>query len=159
MIAVENVIAVAAPPSKVWRLLTDFAHYRDWHPFIRLIGEVKAGAEINYEYTSVMRTRRKRYSPATITRFERNAALEWTMGIRHLFQHVESYELTAHPLGTRLRHRIEYRGFVSILFRGSPSDAAHARICEADSVLRSRFAGKKPSAGKPKAGGGTRPRR
>lgn len=159
MIAVENEIAVAGAPAKVWRILTDFPGYRNWHPFIRLTGEAKTGAEIDYEYTSDLRTRRKRHSPGTITRLERNVAFEWTMGIRHFFQQVERYELSPHPLGTRLRHSVEFRGLVGFLFRGRPSRASHARMCEADDALRTLLAGKKPSSAKPPARTGKRHRR
>lgn len=159
MIAVENEIAVAAPPAKVWRILTDFPRYRNWHPFIRLTGEAKAGAAIDYEYTSDLRTRRKRHSPGKITRFERNVAFEWTMGVRPFFEQVERYELAPHPLGTRLRHRVEFRGVVAFLFRGRPSRATHARMCEADDALRTLLAGKRPAPAKPPARSARRQRR
>ena len=159
MIAVENEIAVAAPPAKVWRILTDFPGYKTWHPFIRLRGEAKSRAEIDYEYTSDLRTRRKRHSPGKITRLERNVAFEWTMGIRRFFEQVERYELEPHPLGTRLRHRVEYRGMVAFIFRGSPSRATHARMCEADDGLRTLVAGKKGSLARPMPRGPRRQRR
>lgn len=142
MIAIDNEIAVAAPPSKVWQLLADLPRYRSWHPFIRLTGKAELGAELDYEYTSILRTKRVRHSPARITRFEPGQALEWTMGIGSFFVQVERYELARHPLGTRLRHCVEYRGLVSILFRGASSSAAHARMCEADDAIRTHLAGK-----------------
>lgn len=151
MISVENEIAVHAPPSRVWRALADFPRYRDLHPFIRLIGEARDGAAIEYEYTSVLRTRRKRPTPATITRFEKDVALEWRVGIRRVFEHVEGYDLARHPMGTRLKHRIEYRGafaFAFLLARAA-TKAAHARICAADDALRSHLAGKKPRTAVP----------
>lgn len=150
MTRVENEIAVKAAPSEVWRLLTDFPRYRDWHPFIRLTGEAKLGSAIDYEYTSVLRTKRARHSPAIVTRFEPGVAFEWTMGIRPMFEQVETYELASHPLGTRLRHRIEYRGVVAFLFKGAASRAANARMCEADDALRS-FLGKKARKVQPPA--------
>ncbi len=119
----------------------------------------KAGAEIDYEYTSDLRTRRKRHSPGKITRLERNVAFEWAMGIRHFFEQVERYELAPHPLGTRLHHRVEFRGMVGFLFRGRPSRASHARMCEADDALRTLLAGKKPSPAKPPARNGRKQRR
>ncbi len=137
MTRVENEIAVQASPAEVWRLLTDFPRYRDWHPFIRLAGEAKLGGPIVYEYTSVLKTKRARHSPAIISQFEPGAAFEWTMGIRRFFEQVETYELAPHPLGAQIRHRIEYRGMVGFLFKGAASRAAHARICEADDALRS----------------------
>ncbi len=145
MSGVENDTLVEAPPARVWRLLTDFAHYRDWHPFNRITGEARQGAAIDYQYTSTLVTKRARHSPATISRLEPNAVLEWETGIRHVFQHIESYELTPDPKGTRLRHRIEYRGALAWLMRGRPSKQAHARICETDAALRSYLTQKKPS--------------
>lgn len=154
----ENEIAVHAQPSKVWRLLTAFPHYRDWHPCIRLAGEARDGAAIEYEYTSVLRTRRARPTPATITRFERDIAFKWRVGIRRIFEHVERYELAQHPLGTGLRHSIQYRGACAFLLLRAARAAAHARISQADDALRSHLAGQKPRnaacpADRPRRGG------
>ena len=40
-------IDIAAPPERVWAVLTDFAAYHEWNPFITSIrGEVAVGAEL-----------------------------------------------------------------------------------------------------------------
>ena len=47
MSRIETEIEIATAPREVWRVLTDFAHYRDWNPFIDAIeGEPRLGAKI-----------------------------------------------------------------------------------------------------------------
>jgi len=41
-------IAIQAGPERVWEVLTDFASYPDWNPFIpRISGPVEAGARLD----------------------------------------------------------------------------------------------------------------
>jgi uncharacterized protein YndB with AHSA1/START domain len=40
-------IDIAAPPARVWEVLTDFARYHEWNPFITSIsGELVVGEEL-----------------------------------------------------------------------------------------------------------------
>ena len=40
-------IDIAAPASAVWAILTDFASYSEWNPFVRLIkGDLQEGAKL-----------------------------------------------------------------------------------------------------------------
>jgi len=41
-------IAIAAPPKRVWRILTDFVAYPEWNPFITFVsGLPEAGSTLN----------------------------------------------------------------------------------------------------------------
>jgi hypothetical protein len=47
MRTISHSLAIAAPAATVWRVLTDFAAYPEWNPFIREIsGELREGARL-----------------------------------------------------------------------------------------------------------------
>ena len=47
MNTLRHTVTVAAPAETVWRVLTDFAAYPEWNPFIREIaGELEEGARL-----------------------------------------------------------------------------------------------------------------
>jgi hypothetical protein len=45
---IHTEIEINAPAEKVWQVLTDFAAYPEWNPFVRLVeGEVRVGARLH----------------------------------------------------------------------------------------------------------------
>ncbi len=57
-------------------MLTDFAHFRDWNPFIReIIGTVSEGSKLEISITTSSRKNRT-YKP-TLTKIEPNRELRW----------------------------------------------------------------------------------
>jgi hypothetical protein len=45
---IHTEIEINAPAGKVWRVLTDFAAYPEWNPFVRRVdGEVSVGARLD----------------------------------------------------------------------------------------------------------------
>ena len=44
---IKTEIEINASAEKVWQVLTDFAHFHDWNPFIReIIGTVSEGSKL-----------------------------------------------------------------------------------------------------------------
>lgn len=73
---ISTEIEIKAPAEKVWKVLTDFAHFRDWNPFIREInGNAVVGSKLEVRiFTSSGKNRT--YKP-TVTKVEPNHELRW----------------------------------------------------------------------------------
>jgi hypothetical protein len=69
-------ISVNADSMHVWNVLTDFAKYEQWNPFIhRIVGEPKEGSKIRIQ----LRTpggKNRQYEPV-ITKLDRGRELRW----------------------------------------------------------------------------------
>jgi len=47
MTELRTEISITAPPDRIWHLLTDFASFPQWNPFIRRAsGELREGAQL-----------------------------------------------------------------------------------------------------------------
>jgi hypothetical protein len=109
----DTVIDIAAPPAAVWRVLTDFAGYAAWNPFIRQAeGQARAGARLS---ATMHPTGRKpmTFRPV-ITRADTGVALVWRgrLPIPGLFGGEHAFLLAATATGTRLDHSESFRGLL-----------------------------------------------
>jgi hypothetical protein len=88
----NNEIEIRASAEQVWRLLTDFARFPQWNPFIhRASGEPKAGArlEVTLQPSGASRTT----SRPTVLKAEPNRELRWIerslipglLNVEHIF--------------------------------------------------------------------------
>ena len=69
-------IEIQAPDERVWQLLTDFASFPQWNPFIRSAkGEVKAGARLEV-HIQPSGARGMTFKPKVL-RAEPNRELRW----------------------------------------------------------------------------------
>ena len=76
MKAIHSVIEINASAEKVWRVLTDFAAYPKWNPFVRIVeGEVSVGARLQV-YIEPSSGNGMLFSP-TILVHEPNRELRW----------------------------------------------------------------------------------
>jgi hypothetical protein len=73
---IKTEIEINASAEKVWQVLTDFAHFPDWNPFIReIIGTVVEGSKLEIRI-STSSGKNRTYRP-TITKIEPNHELRW----------------------------------------------------------------------------------
>jgi hypothetical protein len=109
----DTAIEIAAAPAAVWRVLTDFAAYAAWNPFIRHVeGEARPGTRL----TATMHPAGRR--PMTFRPFilsaEEDVALIWrgSLPIPGLFDGEHAFLLTSTGTGARLHHSEAFRGLL-----------------------------------------------
>jgi hypothetical protein len=112
---------IAAAPEKVWAILTDFARYSEWNPFITSAqGEPSEGARLKVRIEPPGGTAMT-FRPR-LTRVRRGKELRWLghVFIPGLFDGEHIFEIEPRgDGGVRLRQRERFRGIlVPLLWRG-----------------------------------------
>jgi hypothetical protein len=73
---VRSEIEISSFPENVWRILTDFASYDQWNPFInKIVGLPREGDKIEI-YLETPGGKKRKYSPR-ITKIEEGRELRW----------------------------------------------------------------------------------
>ncbi len=107
-------IEIHAPAERVWRLLTDFAYFPQWNPFIRRIsGDVRVGARLE-AFLQPLGTRGVTFHPVVLN-VEQNRELRWIGGLwmPKLFDGEHSFTLA--PRGADSVHFVQQETFTGIL--------------------------------------------
>ena len=113
MQSITTEIDIAASPGTVWGILTDFASYGEWNPFITAIeGSPAVGERI----AAVMRLpggKPMAFKPR-LTAVEPGRLLQWlgSLGVKGLFDGRHSFRLTAVDAGIRVEHSEEFKGIL-----------------------------------------------
>ncbi|MCU6453348.1 SRPBCC domain-containing protein [Sphingomonas sp. A2-49] len=115
MFEVDSSLALPVPVGRVWRVLSDFNHYRDWHPFVTLKGEATLGSVLELEHKTRIRSLPPIAAQAKVTRFEPNASIAWKIGLGGLVGVEEGFELQKTEHGTEVKHRMRCSGIVALL--------------------------------------------
>jgi hypothetical protein len=130
-------IVIAAPPSRVWDVLTDFASYPDWNPLVgSLEGEPVVGRRVAVHVIPLGRHHRPR-----ITAFEPPHRLAWTgwEALPFLLSSTHYFRLEPTPEGhTRLDHGERFRGLAAPLLGRRLLDRMHQAFIHHDLVLKQR---------------------
>ncbi len=119
MRAVETGIDIAAPPWRVWLVLTDFAAYPAWNPFLtRVEGRPEQGARLRVRVQPPGRSALT-LAPRVVA-LETGRALRWRS--RLLFarglldgEHAVELERLAAGRANRLRHAARFTGLLAPL--------------------------------------------
>lgn len=106
-------VQIDAPPEKVWAVLTDFARYPEWNPFIqRVEGELREGKKLSILLTPPDGSE-WRIAPVVL-RADAPHELRWRgkLWISGLFDGEHYFVLEAHDGGTRLVHAENFSGLL-----------------------------------------------
>ncbi len=122
MPAIETGIDIAAPPWRVWRLLTDFDAYPAWNPFLtRVEGRPEPGARLRVRVEAPGRGRRSALvlTPRVVA-LEMGRTLRWRgrlLSVPGLLDAEHGFELDwlAGGDATRLRHAARFSGLLAPL--------------------------------------------
>ena len=138
---IDTQVFVAAPPSAVWRVLTDFAAYEQWNPLIpRLEGRAEPGAKLRE--TIRVPGRKPGVLTSTITALEPEKELRWVGGLPiGLFRGEHTQTLAPRDGGTLVRNREVYSGPFARLAGRRFYEAVEQGFNEANAALKRRVEG------------------
>jgi hypothetical protein len=130
---------IAADRDTVWSVLTDFASYPEWNPFVR---EVSGDRGVGSRLRVVLQLpgRRPATVRPTITRWEPGRALEWLgrTGIPGVFDGRHRFTLDAVAGGTRFEHAERFSGLLAGLLLRFIGDATREAFEAMNRALRDR---------------------
>jgi hypothetical protein len=118
-------IDIAASPAVVWRVLTDFASYPEWNPFIRrLTGEPRVGARL--EVTAQPAGRKAMTFKPTVLVADPERQLRWLGRVLMpgVFDGEHAFIIETTPAGCRLRQEEDFGGVLVPLFGTMLRDTA-----------------------------------
>jgi hypothetical protein len=122
---VATSIAIAAPPGRVWQVLTDFAAYGDWNPFIRAAsGDLALGGRLQVTISPPGGAPMTFRPVVTALRPDQLLCWKGRLVLPGLFDGDHQFRLTSTSGGTVLDHEEQFTGILPALM----GDKAFARI-------------------------------
>jgi hypothetical protein len=134
---VRTEIEIGASPEKVWGILTDFANYEQWNPFItKAAGKAEQGSTIEIHIKAPAGKKRE-YHPK-ITKAERSRELRWmgkswVLNGEHIFV-IEQLDQER----VRLVHREAFDGLLTSFFGKSLDTDIKQGLEEMNRALKER---------------------
>ncbi len=141
MPAIETGTEIAAPPWRVWRLLTDFDAYPAWNPFLtRVQGRPEEGARLRVRVEAPGRS--ALVLTPRVAVLETGRALHWRGRLLFLpglldAEHAFELDWLAGGDATRLRHAARFSGLLAPLVEvGGVLEAARRGSEAMDAALK-----------------------
>ena len=133
-------IDIEAPAERVWQILTDFASYPEWNPFVRRIsGEAQEGAQLEV-FLQASGARGMTFRP-TVLKAEPSREFRWRgkLFIRGLFdgEHVFEIEQLAENR-VRFVQRETFRGLLTPMLLRMLENDTRRGFEEMNAALKSR---------------------
>jgi hypothetical protein len=126
MTSVRTSLTIAAPPERVWAVLTDFAAYPQWNAIVsRVRAEPREGGKIRFRIK--IEGAPTLAFAARVVRWEPGRELAWRGGapvVPALAWGEHWFRLTPAGDGTEFSHGEDFGGLLALLVRGP----AHARV-------------------------------
>jgi hypothetical protein len=136
---IDTFIDIVAPRERIWAILTDFAAFPDWNPFIRsATGEVRKGARLEV-VLGAPGSKPITFKPVVIEA-EASRSFAWLgrLGVRGLFDGEHHFELEELGDGvTRFRH-YETFGGVLVPLTGKTLATAETGFVAMNDALKAR---------------------
>jgi hypothetical protein len=130
---------IDAPPATVWAILTDFASYPDWNPFVTSAAGTLAVGERLVIRLAPPGGKPVTFKP-TVTEVDTGRSLEWfgRLVLPRLFDGRHRFELLPDGGGTRLLQTEHFAGALVPLVRKSLDTRTRAGFEAMNSALKSR---------------------
>ena len=139
---IDTQIRIAAPPARVWQVLTDFARYPEWNPFIIAV-RGKAQPMERIEVCIRMPGQREHRFKPVVLQATPERALRWLgrVGLPGIFDGEHGFFLEAEGAGTRFRQTESFQGFLVPLLWRDVGPAASAGFEAMNAALKARAEG------------------
>lgn len=115
---IRTEIEIAAPPTKVWSILTDFNNWKNWNPIVNQVsGVASLGSELSVTMRGDDGKDGPKYMPI-VTNFEEPTFFRWRgkMMAEFIMTNDKVFELEETGSGTRLIHKELFSGMLVPLF-------------------------------------------
>ena len=139
MFALHTQIDVSAPATRVWDVLTDFAAFPDWNPFIRRIDGVLAPRARLAVRIQPPGGRTMTFRP-TVTRVEPERHFAWRgrTVVPGLFDGEHSFTLEPRGAGVRFQHDETFRGLLVPVLKRSLDTTTRRGFEAMNAALKTR---------------------
>ena len=133
---IETEIEIAAPPEAVWAVLTDFAAYGEWNPFILSVeGEARQGATLDAVIHAVGGAgmdKPQAFKPLVLEA-RANQELRWRgrLLVPGLFDGEHYFAMVPSNGGTRFIHGEHFRGLLLLAFDMDEFQPSYVALNEA----------------------------
>lgn len=149
MFEVENILQADQPIGRVWDVLTAFAEFEQWHPYVWIEGRAVYDGVIRYGLKQLAGLPARRTVPARVLHFEPGRTLGWRLWVPRLLTVDEIYTLSGAGARTVVRHHVRCEGLIAGLIRRPVSRKVKSLLERADAALATKVGD--PVAGRPHA--------
>ena len=135
-------VTIDAPPERVWEILSDFASFGDWNPFMpKASGDLRVGGRL--EILMKPPGGKAMTIKPTVLAFDENKELRWlgSLMMRGIFDGEHIFELQPSGDGTKLIHHEKFRGILAMPIMAMINKSTLAGFEALNAALKARAEG------------------